>query len=98
MNNIKELDANDIVLIKKTYDFVIQNCNDNHPLGTGILHNTNHIIYGISSNSPLAYDVHGEHVAIGNSHVFGLTCFVLIGGIYFDNCCFDILSNCSDTF
>jgi len=70
MNNIKELDDNDIFLIKKTYDFVIQNCNDNHPLGTGILHNTNHILYGISSNSPLGYDVHGEHVAIGNCHVF----------------------------
>ena len=67
---IKQLDTNDILLIKKTYDFVIENCNDNHPLGTGILHNTNHILYGISSNSPLGYDVHGEHVVIGNSHVF----------------------------
>ena len=69
-NYVKELDDNDIMLIKRTYDFVMENCSDIHPLGTAILHNTTHIIYGLSSNSPLGYDVHGEHVVIGNSYVF----------------------------
>ncbi len=40
MNNIKELDDNNILLIKNINDFVIEKCNDNYPSGTGMLLST----------------------------------------------------------
>ncbi len=67
---MEELSDNDIELLNKLYSFVMDKCNKDHPLASAILHKDKKIIYGISSKSPLGYDVHAEHVLVGNAYVY----------------------------
>ena len=67
---MEELTENDIELLNQLYLFVNNKCNDEHPLASATLHNDNKIIYGLSSKSPLGYDVHTEHVLVANAYIY----------------------------
>ena len=67
---MEELSDYDIKLLKQLYKFVNDKCNNDHPLGSAIIHKDNKIIYGLSSKSPLGYDVHGEHALVGNAYIY----------------------------
>ena len=67
---MEELTDHDKELIKKLYFFVKDKCSNEHPLASAIIHKDNNIIFGISSKSPLGYDVHGEHVLVGNAYIY----------------------------
>jgi cytidine deaminase len=40
-----------------------------HSLGAAMVNNDRRIVYGISSNSPFGYDVHGEGAVISQAHI-----------------------------
>jgi cytidine deaminase len=67
---MEELTDHDIELIKRLYYFVNDKCCNEHPLASAIIHKDNNIIFGISSKSPLGYDVHGEHTLVGNAYIY----------------------------
>jgi cytidine deaminase len=67
---MEELTDHDKELIKKLYYFVKDKCSNEHPLASAIIHKDNKIIFGISSKSPLGYDVHGEHTLVGNAYIY----------------------------
>ncbi len=67
---VQELDAKDKILLDSLNRFVIKQCNEDHPLATGIMHESGEILYGLCSKSPLGYDVHGEHACISQAHIF----------------------------
>jgi cytidine deaminase len=67
---MEELTDNDIELLNQLYLFVNEKCNNDHPLASAIIHKDNKIIYGLSSKSPLGYDVHAEHALVGNAHIY----------------------------
>jgi cytidine deaminase len=67
---MEELTDNDIELLNQLYTFVNNKCNNEHPLASAILHKDNKIIYGLSSKSPLGYDVHAEHALVGNAYIY----------------------------
>ncbi len=69
-NIVEELNEQDKILLEKLNKFVNDNCNPDYPLATGISHKDGNIIYGISCKNPMGYDVHGEHVAIGQARIY----------------------------
>jgi ribosomal protein S18 acetylase RimI-like enzyme/cytidine deaminase len=69
-NVVEKLDEMDEILLKKTKEFMIEHCNSDHPLVAGMLHKNGHIVYGLSSTNPLGNDVHGEHSAISQAHIY----------------------------
>jgi cytidine deaminase len=70
VNVVENLDERDEMLLEKVNAFVNEHCNDEFPLGTGMLHESGHIIYGVSIKNPMGNDVHGEHAAISAARVF----------------------------
>ena len=67
---LKELDEKDTILLKKLEEFVKENCSEEYPLATGMLHISGIIQYGLACKSPLGYDVHGEHTVISQARIF----------------------------
>ncbi len=65
-----ELDELDNKLLDELNEFVKKNCNEDHPLCTGIMHKSGVIQYGLCSKSPLGYDVHGEHAVLSQARLF----------------------------
>jgi cytidine deaminase len=71
MNNImEELTDLDKELLRKLHFFVNDKCCNEHPLASAIIHKDSNIIFGLSSKSPLGYDVHGEHTLVGNAFMY----------------------------
>ena len=71
---MEELTDNDKELLIKLHLFVNDKCSNDHPLASAMLHKDNKIIFGLSSKSPLGYDVHGEHTLVGNSYMYDNDC------------------------
>jgi cytidine deaminase len=69
-NIVKKLDQIDEILLEKTKEFMMENCNDVHPLVAAMIHKDGHIVYGLSSTNPLGNDVHGEHTVISQAHIY----------------------------
>ena len=69
-NIVMELDELDNKLLNELNEFVKKNCNEDHPLCTGIMHKTGVIQYGLSSKCPLGNDVHGEHAVLSSARLF----------------------------
>ncbi len=67
---VKNLSLEDYRLLDNLNVFINKNCNDDHPLATAFLHKDGTIIYGLSSKNPMGYDVHGEHSAVSQAHIY----------------------------
>jgi cytidine deaminase len=69
-NIVQNLSSEDYRLLDNLNVFINNYCNDDHPLATGFLHKDGTIVYGLSSKNPMGYDVHGEHSAVSQAHIY----------------------------
>ncbi len=67
---VKNLSLEDYRLLDNLNIFINHYCNEDHPLATGFLHKDGTIIYGLSTKNPMGYDVHGEHSAVSQAHIY----------------------------
>lgn len=67
---VQNLSSEDYRLLDNLNVFINNYCTDDHPLATGFLHKNGTIVYGLSSKNPMGYDVHGEHSAVSQAHIY----------------------------
>lgn len=67
---VQNLSPEDYRLLDNLNIFINNYCNDDHPLATAFLHKDGTILYGLSSKNPMGYDVHGEHSAVSQAHIY----------------------------
>lgn len=67
---VKNLSTEDYRVLDNLNVFINNYCDDDHPLATAFLHKDGTILYGLSSKNPMGYDVHGEHSAVSQAHIY----------------------------
>ncbi len=67
---VENLSSEDYRLLDNLNIFINHYCNEDHPLATGFLHKDGTILYGLSTKNPMGYDVHGEHSAVSQAHIY----------------------------